>query len=140
MSIVTQGYGGTGIVTAGFGVSLVAAAPDEAVTTSGGHYYGVPTKEAIDRRNLELYGIPLPQDRPKVETITLRQTDGTVKSYDIVRDREMIAKFNLPVNEVDVAKIRNKLLTIGGLQLVPSITQEELDDEYAIVLLMIHMM
>ena len=139
MSIVTQGFGGTGIVTQGFGVSLVVA-PDESVTTAGGHFFGVPTKEAIDRRNLELYGIPLPKDRPAVETITLRQVDGSIKSYDIVRDRQMIESFSLPANEVDIAKIKNKLLTIGGLHVVPSITQEELDDEYAIVLLMIHMM
>ena len=137
MSIVTQGFGGTGIVTSGYGVST-AEVTEEVITTSGGfHYQGRPTQEAIDRWLAEELD-PSVEVRVKARTFVpqLEALDPALFE-DLVSAREAVEQFQRPLLPSEIERVRGGFVSIADL--LPDYNLDEMDEEAIVLLMMMRM-
>ena len=143
MSIVTQGFGGTGLVTAGYGVSLVTV-EEEAVTTAGGvgQFFGVPSQEALDRRDeyFKVGKYDPARIKEKVEAKPLLPSiEGLGKGYfeDLVGARKVVEWLQAPLMPSEIEKIRDGYVSIDDL--LSDYDLDEMDEEAIVLLMMMRM-
>ncbi len=143
MSIVTQGFGGTGLATTGYGVSLVTVA-EEAVTTAGGvgQFFGVPSQEALDRRDkyfqVGKYDPALIKEKVEAKQLIPR-IDSVSQEYfeDLVASREMVERLQVPLMPSEIEGFKRGYVSIGDL--LPDYDLDEMDEEAIVLLMMMRM-